>query len=123
MNWIEFITEEQLEIIKQDSIKLPQVIFKHSTRCSISSMALSRLERSEQPQTADFYFLDLIKHRAISNQIAEDFSVNHESPQLLLIKNASCVYDESHSGISMDEIVEQLQAGWIIIFILFRIAI
>ena len=110
MNWIELNQTDQLAAIKELSKTKPQIIFKHSTRCSISSMALSRLERSEQPQTADFYFLDLIKHRAISNQIAEDFSVNHESPQLLLIKNASCVYDESHSGISMDEIVEQLQA-------------
>jgi bacillithiol system protein YtxJ len=56
----------------------------------------------------DFYFLDLIQHRNISNKIAQEFSVFHESPQVLLIKNGECVYDESHSGISMDEIADQV---------------
>ena len=71
-------------------------------------MAKSRLERNEQPKTGDFYFLDLLKHRSLSNQIAEDFAVTHESPQILLIKNTECVYEESHSGIQMDELMEQI---------------
>jgi bacillithiol system protein YtxJ len=108
MNWIDLNTIQQLADIKELSKTRSQVIFKHSTRCSISSMAKSRLERSEQPDLGDFYYLDLIKYRSISNQIAEDFSVEHESPQILLIKNTACVYDESHSGIQMDEIAEQM---------------
>ena len=101
---------QQLADIKELSKTRPQVIFKHSTRCSISSMAKSRLERSEQPVTGDFHFLDLIKYRSISDKIAEDFAVTHESPQILVIKNTECVYEESHSGIQMDEIAEQLAA-------------
>jgi len=108
MNWIDLNSAEQLIEIKELSKTRPQVIFKHSTRCSISSMAKSRLERNEQPETGDFYFLDLIKYRLLSNKIAEEFSVYHESPQVLLIKNTQCVYDESHSGIQMDEIAEQI---------------
>jgi len=72
-------------------------------------MAKSRLERNEQPQTSDFYFLDLIKHRSLSDQIAQEFAVTHESPQILLIKNTECVYEESHSGIQMDELIEQIK--------------
>ena len=101
----------QLAEIKEQSKVKPQLIFKHSTRCSISSVAKSRLERSTPPENVDFYFLDLIKNRDISNKIAEEFSVSHESPQVLLIKNGECVYDESHSGISMDEIEEQATAN------------
>lgn len=71
-------------------------------------MVKSRLERKEQPETSDFYFLDLIKYRSLSNKIAEDFAVTHESPQVLLIKNTECVYEESHSGILMNEIAEQI---------------
>lgn len=71
-------------------------------------MAKNRLERNEQPGSTDFYFLDLLKFRSLSNRIAEDFDVPHESPQVLLIKNTVCVYDESHSGIQMDEIAEQM---------------
>jgi bacillithiol system protein YtxJ len=107
MNWITLTNEEQLHKIKANSSVKPQVIFKHSTRCSISSVAKNRLERSNQPDEIDFYFLDLIKFRSISNKIAEDFKVYHESPQILVIKNGECTYDESHSGIDMEEIIEQ----------------
>jgi len=107
MNWINLTQEEQLQQIKVNSKTKPQVIFKHSTRCSISSMAKNRLEKSTQPDEIDFYFLDLIKYRPISNKIAEIFKVYHASPQILLIKNDECVYDESHSGIDMSEIIEQ----------------
>jgi bacillithiol system protein YtxJ len=108
MNWIDLNNIRQLAEIKELSKTRPQVIFKHSTRCSISTMAKSRLERNVQPDSGDFYFLDLLKHRSISDQVAEDFAVTHESPQVLLIKNTECVYEESHSGIQMDEITEQM---------------
>lgn len=106
MDWIELKEEAQLdEIILQSKAKA-QVIFKHSTRCSISSMAKSRLERATSFPDINYYILDLIQHRNISQKIAEDFHVHHESPQILLIKDGNCVYDESHSGINMDEIAE-----------------
>ncbi|MFZ1370002.1 MAG: bacillithiol system redox-active protein YtxJ [Ferruginibacter sp.] len=108
MNWIELTSEIQLTGIQELSRTRPQVIFKHSTRCSISSMAKSRLERHEQPDATDFYLLDLIRFRSLSNKIADNFKVNHESPQVLLIKNNSCVYEESHNGIQMNEITEQI---------------
>ncbi len=107
MNWIPLTSEAQLETISEASKNKPQVIFKHSTTCSISGMALSRMNRSEFPETIDFYLLDLKQYRNISNQIAAQFHVHHESPQVLLIKQGECVYDESHYGINMDELVEQ----------------
>jgi bacillithiol system protein YtxJ len=107
MNWIQLTNETGIDTIVQQSKSKPQVIFKHSTRCSISSVALGRLERSTQPGGMDFYFLDLIRYRDISNKIAEQFSVYHESPQVLVIKDGECTYSESHSGIDMDEIIEQ----------------
>lgn len=108
MNWIYLTNEEQLHELKANSADKPQVIFKHSTRCSISHMAKNRLERSTQPGEAEFYFLDLIQHRSLSNKIAQDFDVYHESPQVLLIKNGECVYDESHSGIDMQGILQEV---------------
>ncbi|MDB5199064.1 MAG: hypothetical protein JWO92_1027 [Chitinophagaceae bacterium] len=110
MNWITLTNEEQLHQIKVHSNTKPQVIFKHSTRCSISSMAKNRLERNIQPDEMDFHFLDLIQYRLISNKISEDFKVCHESPQILVIKNGECIYDESHSGIDMEQIIEQAMA-------------
>lgn len=107
MNWIPLKNEEELNAIIKKSTDKPQVIFKHSTRCSISSMAKNRLDRSIVPDNVDFHYLDLIAYRSLSGKVAADFSVAHESPQILLIKNGECIYDESHSGISMDEIDEQ----------------
>jgi len=108
MNWIPLTTESQLEEIKQISATKPVVIFKHSTRCSISIMAKGRLDRALQPEGVDFYYLDLLAYRPVSNKIAEIFSVPHESPQVLLIKNAECIYEETHNGIDMDDLVAQL---------------
>lgn len=110
MTWNDLTEESQLEEIKRQSMEQPVVIFKHSTRCSISSMAKSRLERSVAPESVAFYYLDLIRYRNISNAIASVFHVHHESPQILLIRNGECTYDESHNGISMDEIVAQAAA-------------
>jgi bacillithiol system protein YtxJ len=108
MNWIALEREEQLEQIIADSRQHPVVIFKHSTRCSISTMAKGRLDRSAEPQGMLFYYLDLIRYRSLSNQVAEVFHVHHESPQILLIKDGNCTYEESHNGIDMEELLAQV---------------
>ncbi len=81
-------------------------IFKHSTRCSVSFAAKRQLEKEWDfdDATLPIYFLDLLAFRAISNQIAEDYGVMHQSPQLLVIKNKQCVYAASHHSISVDDI-------------------
>lgn len=113
MNWNKLNDSAQLEEIKKESHNYPVLILKHSTRCSISSATLGRLERSwTQEEVGDLkpYFLDLIAYRPISNQIAEDFGVWHESPQALIIRNGESVYDTSHFDISFDAIKAQVAA-------------
>lgn len=103
MNWTLLESPEQISEIKhQPGYSL---IFKHSTRCSISMMAKRRFELDWEslPENLPLYFLDLIQHRDISNQIAQEFQVHHQSPQLLLIKNGECILDQSHGSISVDE--------------------
>ena len=108
MTWKDLNAEEQLQEIMNNSFATPQIIFKHSTRCSISSMAKNRLDKAEKPTNTEFYYLDLIKFRNISNAIADKFKVFHASPQVLVIKNGSCVYDESHSGITVPDILAHI---------------
>lgn len=108
MNWNTLSSSEELTLLKERSFQKPQLIFKHSTRCSVSSMAKSRLEKADIPDTIDFHYLDLIAYRPLSTQIAEDFSVWHESPQVLLIQDGECIYDESHMAIRMQDIEEQV---------------
>ena len=105
MNWIALQNKKEVDDIKQLSFSKTQVIFKHSTRCSISTMAKSRLERATTPNNLDFHYLDLIAHRDISAMVANEFDVQHESPQIIVVKDGKCIYDESHSGIDMDEII------------------
>jgi bacillithiol system protein YtxJ len=99
-------SEDIDDIIRMSALR-PQVVFKHSTRCNISSVAKKRLENSVPAPEIDFHYLDVISHRDISNKVGSIFEVWHESPQVLLILNGECLYDESHMGINMNEIIEQ----------------
>ena len=108
MNWNQLETTEKLQEIIKNSDSAPVLIFKHSTCCSISSMALSRFERQwnqEKMGKVQPYYLDLIQHRNISNLIAEELNINHESPQVLLVENGKCIYNASHSAIYFDDLV------------------
>lgn len=112
MLWHKLSDISQLQDIKnlskeQSGLGLTVLLFKHSTRCSISSMALNRLESKWiDDEKIPAYYLDLLNHRDISNEIADLFSVEHASPQVLLIKDGVCIYHASHSNISASEIVE-----------------
>ena len=108
MEWINITDINQLNSIKEAFGY--SVIFKHSTRCSVSSMAKRGFEANWDviPAETSLYFLDLISHRDLSAAIAEMFQVHHESPQVLLIKDGECVLDSSHSDISADEIAESI---------------
>jgi bacillithiol system protein YtxJ len=96
------LLNEIIELSNQKHI----LIFKHSTRCSISRFALKNFE-NEYAFTAEElqpYLLDLLEYRAISNEITNRFDVMHQSPQILLIKEGKCVYDDSHDGIEVNKL-------------------
>ncbi|PKQ66863.1 bacillithiol system redox-active protein YtxJ [Raineya orbicola] len=110
MNWIKLENSAQLEEIKQKPFAL---VFKHSTRCSISSTALDRLQRAwknDEIQEISLYFLDLLRFREISNQIAQEFGVEHQSPQVIVLQNGKVIYHNSHYGIDYEEIKNQVNA-------------
>ena len=103
MNWIQLNSVAQLEEIDQKSVEQAILLFKHSTRCAVSAAALNRLERNwqeEEMKQMPTYFLDLIAHREISNKIVEKYGVEHQSPQLLVIRNGKSIYDTSHLSIN-----------------------
>jgi bacillithiol system protein YtxJ len=105
INWIALTDLGQLNEIMDLSHEQPVAIFKHSTRCSISRMALKQFENEfDLEGSVTPYFLDLLNHRDISNEIATRFDVYHQSPQLLLIKKGKSVYDASHSDIDAVEL-------------------
>lgn len=108
MKWNNIESPQDLNAVVERSKEVPCLIFKHSTRCSISSMAKYRLEGDWDFSEKEIepYYLDLIAYRNLSNAVAEEFQVHHESPQVLLIKNGECTYDASHLDITVAELHE-----------------
>jgi bacillithiol system protein YtxJ len=105
INWNELTDLGQLNEIIAMSNEKPVAIFKHSTRCSVSRMALKQFENEfNSSDKVTPYFLDLIEYRAISNEIANRFGVTHQSPQLILIKEGKAIYNVSHSDIDAEEL-------------------
>ena len=104
--WHVLSTVAQLETLKEESKSTPVVIFKHSTRCGISKMVLRQFENSYDlsDDQIKLYFLDLLKYREVSNQIATEFGIPHESPQLIVLKNGAAVHNDSHHSISADHL-------------------
>lgn len=110
VNWNYLDKENQLDSVISESEDVPVAIFKHSTRCSISTMAKSRLERDWELSDQDIkiYYLDLVTYRTVSNAIESKFGIKHESPQILLIKNGEVTYHTSHSDITASELKSNL---------------
>lgn len=108
VKWVNFIEEAQLDEFIKESNERPVLFFKHSIRCSISSMAKSRLEAHWDIENVTPVYLDLINFRSLSNLLAEKFVVEHESPQIILVKNGQSIYNASHNQISVDDIKNNL---------------
>ena len=104
--WTPLTQPEELTAIANESHEHPVLIFKHSTTCSISAAAKGKIERqwANSGLTLPIYYLDLLLFRPLSAQIAEQFGVRHESPQLLLIKGGECAYNASHMGIRLSDV-------------------
>ncbi|NNE29479.1 MAG: bacillithiol system redox-active protein YtxJ [Saprospiraceae bacterium] len=106
ITWRDLQREDQLSEIVEFSYQQTCLIFKHSTRCSLSSIAKMRLEDSWAFSEDNLrpYILDLIQYRAISDRIEQDFGVKHESPQILVIEKGEVTLDASHLDITVEEI-------------------
>jgi bacillithiol system protein YtxJ len=108
MHWNKIAHLETLKDIVKDSFQQPLLLFKHSTTCSISAMALGRLERN-WGQSADGirpYMINVLSERPISNEISNLWQVQHESPQALVIRDGKCIYNESHSAINYNDMLD-----------------
>ncbi|RZP13535.1 MAG: bacillithiol system redox-active protein YtxJ [Flavobacteriales bacterium] len=108
--WIPLTSLNQLDEILKDSNEKPIAIFKHSTRCGISRMALRQFEKqlNIEMSSVSLYFLDLLVYREISNEIATRFKVHHQSPQLIILKNGTAIHQSSHHEIDATILVNYI---------------
>ena len=104
MPWTQLSSQESIDGFF--SLDTPQVIFKHSPRCGISAMVLRRFEASEvfKNSKEKFWLLHVIENRAMSNALASEFNVRHESPQVLIVRKVNLLYHAAHSAIDANQI-------------------
>ncbi len=110
-SWKKLDHIDQIPELKEESTQHPVLIFKHSIRCSISGMVWNRLQRDwkkEDNAKITPYYLDLINHRRISDAVAQEFGIRHESPQVIIIRDGKAAYDNSHMGINYQDILAQI---------------
>ena len=110
LNWLNLTEINQLDDLLENSVNQKVIIFKHSTRCSISNMVKDRFERTwpKDLLEQDVYYLDLLSFRDVSNAIASKTGIEHQSPQLLIIDNSVCTYSANHNNISAEALKYEL---------------
>lgn len=108
-HWNPLNTVDQLDELIEESKSKPVAIFKHSTTCGISNMVKDQLdaEWKNDHEGVKFYYLDLLAHRGVSNEVARRFKVVHQSPQLILLKNGRAVHDSSHMSIDFGKTLQK----------------
>lgn len=109
-NWNPITTAQDVLTIIENSVEKPQIIFKDSVTCGISAYAKERLVSGNDLliAKADFNYLDLLSYRSVSNFIADELTVIHQSPQIIVLKNKEVVYRVSHHSIQPEEIAKWL---------------
>ena len=112
-NWVEVTDKDAIEKIIHRSNRIPQFIFKHSTRCPISSRAYSQISSVTDEISADveINYVDVIAYRDVSQEIADKLGIEHESPQLLLVESNKVIWDVSHYDIEADDIIKKAKAS------------
>jgi len=110
VNWIPLNSLEQIKTIKELSKSETILVFKHSTRCGISGMVIKRFENlfDSSMNNIKIYYLDLLNFRAISDEVGYSFQAQHQSPQLLIIRNEVAVLNVSHYDITTVNIQKYL---------------
>lgn len=110
MNWKDLNSIDDLNGAISASENSRVVLFKHSTRCSISRMALKMLEMGWDGELSgvDAYYLDLLNHRDVSAAIAEKLNIEHQSPQMLVLKGGVVLGVSNHSDINADQVKKHL---------------
>ncbi|NRA93559.1 MAG: bacillithiol system redox-active protein YtxJ [Psychroserpens sp.] len=99
--WQALTSVDQIRTISERSKSKTQVIFKHSTRCGISSMVMNQfVSMYDLDANIDLYYLDLLSYREVSNEVGYTFQVIHQSPQLLIIRNEVTVAHASHGAVN-----------------------
>ena len=90
---------DELHRLLAESESRPVLLFKHSYSCGVSMEALDEIvaHLNDRTDTAPQYAMVTVQtHRAVSNAIAQQLGVRHETPQALLVRRGRVVWSASH---------------------------
>ena len=109
--WERLTSVDQMKKAIEDSAVKPVLLFKHSTSCSISNMALNGFIRKWEgaKEEIDIYYLDLLSYRDVSSAIAKETGIIHQSPQVIVLKNKEVVYTATHSSINAQSALNSIK--------------
>jgi bacillithiol system protein YtxJ len=110
MHWIHLTDEDQLQKIIVRSQEKPQVIFKYNPGLHLSELILQRFQKKCCPEHIDFHFLEVMVHASISEKLSKTFKVANHSPQILLIKDGECIFQDNGTKASFEDIMEHAAA-------------
>ena len=109
--WREITTLDEWANVIKHSDQLPVLLLKHSTTCPISAAAWQEclgLVEDDPGENVDYILVKVIESRPVSNQIATELKIKHESPQLILIKSQEETWNTSHHSITQENISNAL---------------
>lgn len=92
----------QFEDLLDRSREEPILIYKHSSRCPLSTRARTEVDSFDAESDLSIFEVVVQNDRAISDHVAETLEVRHETPQVILIRDGRPVYDASHREVTAD---------------------
>ncbi len=97
---------EELDRALAGSVERPLLLFKHSYACGTSAEALDELLAHVDGSRHDvrYAMVTVQTHRDVSNAVAAQLGIRHETPQALLIRSGRVVWSASHFRVTSNAI-------------------
>ncbi len=88
------------------------VLYKHSPACIISAGAMQEVRTfADDHPDIPVYVVDVLGQRSLSQQLERQLGIEHESPQVIVLKNGKPKWNRSGSRIRLDAIEYAVQSA------------
>lgn len=105
MSLIQLHNEQDWNLVKEQRNRI--IIMKNSTTCPVSHEAFKEYQKfASENDSETLYYLNVQDSRPLSNLIAEQTGVKHESPQVLIFEGDSVVWHDSHWNITNKKLAQ-----------------
>ena len=85
------------------------ILFKHSTRCPISTGARAEMQRfMELNPDASVYTVDVNDDADVSRYLAEKTGIEHHSPQVIVARGGQPEWHANHFDIRANEVEKRV---------------